>query len=384
MCVRICSTDYLSPDTVVSTSVTSENPLFPESNLYTERRTQVWRSSGHFLIVDGENEIIFQETTGVDLTATVTPGAYTSSTLCTAVKSALEAAGDSTYTVTYGSDFFDYRFKIATNGAGGSGQMRLRFDLSTDMADVLGFDAALANGAPFGYVNADEIRIHTDERIVWDFGIPTDPKGFVAIGPRNYAIKLTSAAVIKLQANSSDDWDSPAFSVTLDYNEKAISTWGDVVSQVIEGISGTPYRFWSLQIIDPTNPLGYVELGKVFLGDVFTSQRGQVQFPLQQQDVDLTEVIVTENGVIISDRGAKTESLGFGWNGLTSSEKEGLELLWRFYGKSVPFFISLDPYGVFSSDPSEYIRYVRFQQEPSKSLTSANYWAYTMSVREEL
>jgi hypothetical protein len=66
--------------------------------------------------VDSSNQYIdFKEDAGSELNATVANGTYFASTLVTAIKTALEAAGTGTYTVTYSST--TKKFTIAVSGA---------------------------------------------------------------------------------------------------------------------------------------------------------------------------------------------------------------------------------------------------------------------------
>ena len=70
-----------------------------------------------FNIITGVNNYIdFEETASSQLSASVTGGRYTASGLCTAVKTALDSAGSSTYTVVY--DFQESKFQITSNLSG--------------------------------------------------------------------------------------------------------------------------------------------------------------------------------------------------------------------------------------------------------------------------
>lgn len=83
------------------------------------------------------NNIDFSEGAG-ELTATVTPGCYTSTTLKSALETALNAAGALTYTVTFNTTTL--KTTIAATGV-----FSLLFatgtHISTDMAEVLGYTA---------------------------------------------------------------------------------------------------------------------------------------------------------------------------------------------------------------------------------------------------
>jgi len=88
---------------------TSQHENFPVENLQHRDFNKAWHSQhgagsgwGNFKIVAGVNRAInFEETLGVELTATLTAGEYNADELCAEIKTQLEVAGASTYTVTY-------------------------------------------------------------------------------------------------------------------------------------------------------------------------------------------------------------------------------------------------------------------------------------------
>ncbi len=71
---------------------------------------------------------------------------------------------------------------------------------------------------------------------------------------KNY--NFTSSVTLRLEANTSDSWGSPAFSETLTYNSEYI----------ILNFTESTYNYWSLYIDDTTNTNDYIELGLFVLG----------------------------------------------------------------------------------------------------------------------
>lgn len=100
---------------------------------------------GNIVITTANNKLDFDEG-GAELTATITAGSYTPSTLCTEIKIQMDAAGAATYTVTYSGKVF----RIASNGA----TLNLRCNTGTNAANgiwtTIGFSTA-ANKT--GYTN---------------------------------------------------------------------------------------------------------------------------------------------------------------------------------------------------------------------------------------
>lgn len=80
-------------------------------------------SPSHIVIDSRNNKIDFEETASSELTATLTAGSYTPSALATEVKTQLDSAGASTYTISYDSD--TRKFTLASNRLGGGGTFKL-------------------------------------------------------------------------------------------------------------------------------------------------------------------------------------------------------------------------------------------------------------------
>lgn len=79
---------------------------------------------GIFEVIAGVNDRIdFEETEASELTATVAEGLYSAIDLATAIDTALDAAGGSTYTTIY--DFWDSKFAITSDVSGGANKFIL-------------------------------------------------------------------------------------------------------------------------------------------------------------------------------------------------------------------------------------------------------------------
>jgi len=377
MSVRLFNRNYLDPDIVSNATVSSEQSAFPVDNIYNEqRRSKVWRSDGYWEVTASNKTLVFRETTGVDLTATLTEGTYTSTTTFLAhIKTQMEAVGGSTYTIA--QDTSTLKIKFTSDGGGGGGIFELRWTSSTGLAALLGFDSGTNDTGALSYL-ADLLRINSEEWIKWDMGISTNVQAFILIGARNDAIKLAPSGTFTLEANETDIWTSPSYSQTLTYDDRAISLFDE------DGLHSEAVRYWRLKLEDTDNPLGYLEIGNLFLGDYFDSTRGQVQFPFGGNYVDRSATVFSEGGQTFSDIREKTEQFGITWFGLTVAEKESIDDFFRQFGTGIPFFVQFDPDLAFSSTAAEYIRYCKFENAPSYSLESPGNYSCQMSLREEL
>lgn len=379
MSVRIFNNNVLDVDFIANQVFSSEQSAFPASNaLNFQRRSKVWRTNGHWEITSSNNTIIFRESTGVDLTATVAVADYTStSALFTAIKNAMEFVGSSTYTIA--NDSTTLKIQFTSNGSGGGGIFEIDWT-SSSMASVLGFNTSEEDTGALVYL-ADELKIHTDEYIQFDFGISTLPTAFALIGARNSPIKITPSATIKLQGNETNTWTSPTSDLSVDYDDEvfcAVST---------SGLWSEALRYARLQIIDQANVNGFVEIGALFLGTFFEGTRGKAQFPFRGEHVDRSKRVISEGGQTFSDLREKTERFTIDWFGLTVSEKEEIDDLFLQLGTSQPFFVqfdgSTDPLA-FSGRKEKYIRYVKFERAPSYELVSPGNFACSMAFLEEL
>lgn len=370
--------NFLDLDLVSNLRVSSEQAAFPVDNaLNLNRRSKVWRSNGYWNITSSNNVIIFRETVGIELTATVTVGEYSSSTaLYAAIKTALEFTGASTYTVS--SDTSTLKVKIVSNGVGGGGVFQINWP-DSNMTDILGFSTDEEDTGALTYV-ADELRISTGEWIEFDFGVSTLPTSFILIGPRNRPIRITPSATIKLQANETRVWDTGVVNteIDLDYDSTAISSINE------DGLATEALRYWRLLIEDFSNPEGYVEIGALYLGNFFEGTRGKVQFPFEAEYLDNSRTSFSEGGQTFSDIREKSESFSIEWFGLTITEKENIDDLWDSLGLSTPFFMQFDSSLAFSSTQSKMIRYVKFAEPPRYDLVSAGVFRCNMRLREEL
>lgn len=372
--------NYVDLDILANSDVSSEQTAFPVANAYNKtRRSKVWRSEGYFNITSSNNEIIFRETAaGPDLTATIAVAEYDSITdLCAAIKTALEAVGASTYTVT-NSISTSWKFNIVSDGSGGDGVFYLyTSNVLFTAADVLGFGTDTDFTSASLTRTADFLRINTEEWLLWDMGIETNPTTFALIGPRNTPLRLSSSGTFKLQGNESNDFTAPSFETTLEYNDNCFF-YDDA-----DGIGSQAYRFWRV-LFEDQNPNGYVEVGAFFLGNGFNPAVGRPQFPLDIIPEDRSETIFSEGGQSVSVNRQSTQSYQFKFFNLQKADVEELEAQFVNYGVGKPFFVALDAEAVFSTSESKRVVFCKFSEAPQISLITPNVFEATILLREEL
>ena len=378
-CNFISKTNFVHKDVINLASASSETTNFESDNLYnSQQRSMVWRSGGCYLLDSTNNVAIFRESTGVDLTATVTEGKYTSHTaFASAVKAALEAAGGSTYTVE--QDSATSKWKITSDGAGGGGIFELMWTnaSSAGLAGVMGYSTGSDDTGGLVYT-ADILRIHTEEWLEWDLGIASLPSLFAVFGDRNAPIELSPSATIELQGNFTDTWTTQVFTKTIPYNSDVLYHHDST------GFGSSYLRYWRMRIVDSDNSNGYVQLGYAFLGNTITPSRGGIPFPFEHSQDDLTETITAVGGQVYGAARAKSDEFVMNWGNLKIADKELFDLHFENNGIHTPFVVSLDPKTVMSSSAEYWVRLVRYTERPRAILSRPGVWNVSMRVREAL
>jgi hypothetical protein len=370
-------------DEALSASASSADSSYPASNVYNlERRRKTWRSAGYWKVVSGSNTIVFREVNaGADLTATVAAGAYSSdSAFRTAVAAALTAASTHGATYTCTRDTTTNMLKLTQSASGTASAFQIRGPSATALLTAMGFDSSLNQTGAIVYY-ADELKIHTEEFFLWDLGAPGQPTGLIAVGDRNSPLNISPGATVKLMGSPTNSWDAPAETFTLTLRDFLL---GYLNADGIAQSNTAGYRYWKLQIIDASNPDGYVELGAIFLGTHVSLDRGAPAFPYASKEVDNSLIDFSESGQTWVGKKPGTKIHTVEWEKLTSADAEALEDVWDTYGKHSSFFIALDPSGAFTVDGTERTRLVKFSDEPELRLTSPGNWSYHWVLREEL
>ncbi len=371
---------HTDTDTMANRQYTSQQTAYPADNVYDiDKRKRVWRTNGYWNIESGSNTIVFRETLLTDLTATIAVDEYASDTLLfAAIKTALEAAGVSTYTVS--RDATTNNIQIASNGGGGGGIFQIIWTSSTAVAGILGFDSATDDTGALTY-DADELKHHTIERLTFDFGFPVNPTMFVAVNARNSPINISPGATIKLKGNYTNSWSAPPEEFAVTYRENQLAY---INGDGISALETYGYRYWALEITDSSNPDGYIELGAVCLASHTTLTRGCPNFPLGNSYEDRTFVTFSDGGQTLAGVKQKYQQFLLDWEQLDVASFEALESVFEIYGLHSSFFIAMDQQNAFSTDGETWVRLVKFASPPEARLISPQNWSMTWNLREEL
>jgi hypothetical protein len=175
------------------------------------------------------------------------------------------------------------------------------------------------------------------ERIVFDLQTAEQIDSFAMLfNPiQGEGVKFSDSAVIKLQANATNSWGSPALEVTLSI---------DSAYDVITYFFATPqsYRFWAVQIQDAGNAFGYLEIPKIILSK--STQLGQTpEIGFSDVLTDQSKISDTPYGHRYSDVYPERRSFQFDYSALAMEDVEALQQIFRRVGKVTPIALALDP-----------------------------------------
>ena len=209
-----------------------------------------------------------------------------------------------------------------------------------------------------------------------------NPDAVVVSWRSDEAVKISASAIVRLRANLTNNMTSSPFNETMTKTDYAFFTKKTLLTD--DGLAPIAYRFWQIEIEDPTNPLGYFDIGSVFIGDWMNFERGRVQFP---QSVDYetgSNKQVTEGGSVIARKKYTTRTLSASWFGLTQAEKELVDEFNYEVSSALPFYLMLDSGTVVSDSVEKSLLYCRYDSPPSWTMDFPGVYSLDMQIREEI
>lgn len=371
--IRFANNNFAESPNVAPTA-SSELAGFPLSNAQDPSRSKVWKPAGSFTINDVNNKIYVND--GSSQTITLDNATYGSGTaMASELETKINAAISPTATVTYNTSTFLFEFSFTSS---------VTFEVSnqTDSVwDSIGFvEPADISGTT---INADEIRIHSSEFAVFDFGYPADISFFAMLPPADTTLGLTASATVKIQANNLDDFtDNIPFEVVGTVTPNGVFTFLDT-SEDDDDLPS--FRFWRVEIVDRTNSLGssFLNIGNIYIGTFTTISARNVQSGFGKNLVDPTLSVQSDSGVSFYDEKTKyREYTGIDLLYLTSEDRLELESFINRQGISRPFYIALDPTLQNSATTDELVLYGTFARMPNVVHVSNDTYSMRMQIRE--
>lgn len=334
------------------------------TNIHKPERYRVWNPQGYFLITSSNNKIYIYD--GSNKTITLDSGGYEEpSDLYTEMMAKLNASS-SGWTVTYTSDF---KFNISRSSSG-----KLRYSQTSNAIwDTIGHTGSVdvtAMSFP-----GDEVRIHTHEYIIYDLLTPVEMQYFALIGQIGEVFSLSSSAVIKIQANSSNVWTSPPLDQTVTRNDFGAFHYFT---------GSSTYRYWRLYIQDRTNSLGPsgITLSQMYLGSYEELSQRNVSVGFNKNYIDNSKATKSYSGVkFFNDSFRQRTFKNLSVNFLTAADRELLQDFIQTVGTSSPFYIDFDP-DLSTSDAGELSGYFYFSSDPVFNHVVSNIYSFSFEIEE--
>jgi hypothetical protein len=352
----------------------SQHPSFPASNVQQRWFKKPWRSKygpssnwGLFRIDNTKYRIFFNEGAGI-IQNVIAEGDYDAGTLCTAISTAMNTAGATfTYTCSYSDT--TKKFTISATGSfslllsylPGSGTGK-----SKAIWNVLGWVSVVDTASAASHT-AEEIRIHTEEELKFDLG---------------------AASTIKSIYTKFNNLQSTALAKIIFYSDAFISVAKTIDLTVSNDVmcyfTNDSYRYVKIWFSDPTNPDGFVELGRVWISTYFQPHYG---FTLERDrsGSDPSPISSSEDGQESSIQLSKFKEWSYNFDAIKPADHATIDAIFAEIGTSKATFIC-EKYD--ATDPAQYCHYVKILSWEwahiiSKWSTDSHWWSLKVTVREE-
>jgi len=178
---------------------------------------------------------------------------------------------------------------------------------------------------------------------------------------------ITSGATIKIQGNDTDAWGAPSFEQSITWAEYAI----------FQTFTSGEYNYWRLFIDDASNPDEYIQIGRLFLGEV-------LEMPGMKADQEIDDGITdsvdfSPSGQVYGDTGIDYRTMTINFPYISEDERVDIREMADDRRLSEPFVLDIWP-----GDTREKVMYCVLTTMPKwKRSDDRNYiWQLQMIVRE--
>ena len=202
-----------------------------------------------------------------------------------------------------------------------------------------------------------------DQSITFDFSTAKQVSS-LAIANHNF----TTGATLTLEGNSIDSWGSPAVSESIVVSEGIITKF----------FAGASYRYWRLVMNDAGNPDGYLQIGRMFLGEFL--QMPPISFDPRIPYVTTSKRTRSSSGQTYGDRGYRSYTPSFSFPFISEPERLEIEEMYGSVEHVKPVFLLIweDSLSVFPA------LYATIAQENITWNRGADFhWATTIAFEEE-
>jgi len=204
----------------------------------------------------------------------------------------------------------------------------------------------------------------TTATIVFDCGAAVAAET-IAIANHNISSGVTT---LKIQGNATDSWGAPSVDETI--------TWASGI--ITHDFTQATYRYWRVQIIDAGNSDGYIELGRVYIGNNETVPDIAPNFSATRPSATVKSK--SGGGQTYGDIRHKKWNISVQWPKITHAQKATLVTFFDAIDISNPFFIVFD-----ETDLDFTNLYVTIDQNSLnfQLLIDPDYYRGALSIEEE-
>ncbi len=189
-----------------------------------------------------------------------------------------------------------------------------------------------------------------------------------AVALLNHDLDGTETGLV-LQANSTDDWAAPPFSLTLTYR----------AGTLIEFFTPQSYRWWRLTFTKPSAGVTR-QAGRFLLGPYYELPKRPTRRDLRWGLEDTSELARTPGGQLYSDDRARLKTLRLRLERLSHEAADEIEQLYDAMGRGRPWLLSLDH----DLYPTEWLFYGAFRRPFTRDYVRWNAGAPTWNVGLDL
>ncbi len=142
---------------------------------------------------------------------------------------------------------------------------------------------------------------------------------------------FSDSAVVTLQGNDTDVWTSPSVEIIMDHHNDVYYTYSSDFADL---------RYWRFLIVDSSNPDGYIEIGRAWIGDFISVSWLYTEFSETRNNT--SQEITSISGQPYGDVGYIYKSYNMVYPYLSNTEKSDLQDFGDYVHKSRPFFVQFE------------------------------------------
>jgi len=208
------------------------------------------------------------------------------------------------------------------------------------------------------------------QEIVWKAEQASNIDTFAILGHN-----FSEDAVIQLQANISNNFAAPPVTINIPWRKENIVWLNEL---------GGEYEYYKISILDPTNPCGYIEIGRVIGGRAFTITNNEdIKDAFNIGKKDMADQMKTEGFFRQSNQRIKVRTLSASFAkletklGLSNENFLGLREMFDYVGETVPLLTILD-----RNNPDLFTAWGQFDSIPSESFTTNEFMTSSFKFSE--